>query len=101
LILLKKSFYIKRLDIWVQSAIIAIQIEKRSKNMKTALIVLSLSVLVACSPADDRARDSAGRIEKILPEVCLNGVVYYTNYNGYHTSYTPKFKPDSTVETCE
>jgi len=100
LILLKKSFYIKRLDIWVQSAIIAIQIEKRSKNMKTALIVLSLSLLVACSPADS-LRDSAGRKEISPPEVCMNGVVYYSKTGSYHTSYTPKFKPDSTVETCE
>jgi hypothetical protein len=69
--------------------------------MKTTVILLSLSLMVACSPADDRARDSAGRIEKILPEVCLNGVVYYANYNGYHTSYAPKFLPDSTVATCD
>jgi hypothetical protein len=65
--------------------------------MKTTVILLSLSLMVACSPADDRARDSAGRIEKILPEVCMNGVVYYA----YHTSYAPKFLPDSTVATCD
>ena len=72
--------------------------------MKTAFILLSLSLMVACSPADDRVRDSAGRIETSLPEVCLNGVVYYYHGHGvdYHgRGFAPKFKPDSTVETCE
>jgi hypothetical protein len=61
--------------------------------MKTAFILLSLTLMVACSPADDRA----GRIETSLSEVCLNGVVYY--FHGW--GFAPKFKPDSTVETCE
>ena len=71
--------------------------------MKTAFIALSLTLMVACSPADDRVRDSAGRIETSLPEVCLNGVVYYYHGDGAYNGrgFAPKFKPDSTVETCE
>jgi hypothetical protein len=71
--------------------------------MKTAFILLSLSLMVACSPADDRARDSAGRIETSLSEVCLNGVVYYYHGEGVYSAgwgFAPKFNPDSTVETC-
>jgi len=67
--------------------------------MKTALIVLSLSLLVACSP--EAPRDSVGRKERSLAEVCINGVVYYSHWSPHHTSYAPKFNTDSTVETCE
>jgi major membrane immunogen (membrane-anchored lipoprotein) len=71
--------------------------------MKTAFILLSLTLMVACSPADD-TRPNPHRIEKSLSEVCLNGVVYYYHGHGvdYHGwGFAPKFKPDSTVETCE
>ena len=68
--------------------------------MNKVFLIAILSTLVACSPADT-PRDSTGRVEKSLPEVCLNGVVYYGSRGTYHTSYSPKFKPDSTVETCE
>jgi len=69
--------------------------------MKTAFIVLLLSLLVACSP---EFIDSEGRKKATLAEVCLNGVVYYYHGHGvdYHGwGFSPKFKPDSTVETCE
>ena len=70
--------------------------------MKTAFILLSLSLLVACSPAEERnmPRDSEGRLELVPAEVCLNGVVYYRFRNAYGPSYAPKLNPDSTVETC-
>jgi hypothetical protein len=73
------------------------------KYINEIAVTICVVVMVGCSPADDRARDSAGRIETSLPEVCLNGVVYYYHgdgaYNGW--GFSPKFKPDSTVETCE
>ncbi len=73
------------------------------KYINEIAVAICVVVMVACSPADDRARDSAGRIETSLPEVCLNGVVYYYHgdgaYNGW--GFAPKFKSDSTVETCE
>ena len=69
--------------------------------MKTTVILLSLSLMVACSPADDRARDSAGRLELTPAEACVNGVVYYISRGTQHTSYAPKFLPDSTVATCD
>ena len=68
--------------------------------MKTAFIVLSLSLLVACSPADDRARDTSGRLELTPTEACVNGVVYYKSLVHMGYTYAPKFNPDSTVETC-
>lgn len=67
-----------------------------------ALILVSLAVLVACSPAEELPRDSEGRIEMSPNELCLNGVVYYGQYLEYqHGFLAPKFKPDSTVETCD
>jgi hypothetical protein len=62
--------------------------------MKTLITVVTLALLVACTPANDKGiRDVSHRYS----EVCLNGVVYYTG----QYRLTPKFKPDSTVETCE
>ena len=69
--------------------------------MKTTVILLSLSVLAACAPAGGRPTDSAGRPEISPAEVCMSGVVYYRSRGNYHTSYTPKFLPDSTVATCD
>ena len=66
--------------------------------MKKVITIAVLGLLVGCSPAPT---DSAGREEITLREVCLNGVVYYIKWGTYHISYAPKFKPDSTVETCE
>jgi hypothetical protein len=68
--------------------------------MKTAFILLSLSLMVGCSPAPT-ATDNAGREKIRLTEICLNGVVYYKSLVHMGYTYAPKFKPDSTVETCE
>jgi hypothetical protein len=65
--------------------------------MKTFITGVSLALLVGCSPADPE-RDSEGRYiaDSFHAEVCLKGVVYYSG----QYRLTPKFKPDSTVETC-
>ena len=43
---------------------------------------------------DNKNKDFGGR------QICLNGVVYYAGVNSVSPK-SPKFKPDSTVETCE
>jgi hypothetical protein len=68
--------------------------------MKSILIVgfVSIAIMVAsCSPGGF-PRDSEGRRvrDAAYGEICLNGVVYYTS----QYRLTPKFLPDSTVETC-
>ena len=65
--------------------------------MKTLITTVTLVLLVGCSPAEI-PRDSEGRQirDTRYEEICLNGVVYY---NGEYR-LTPKFLPDSTVETC-
>jgi hypothetical protein len=69
--------------------------------MKSVLVIVAAVMLVGCSPAEVPS-DSQGRIKnRGLSEVCVNGVVYYATYSHYGNNYTPKFKPDSTVETCE
>lgn len=69
--------------------------------MKSILIVgfVCIAIMVAsCSPKGF-PRDNKGRPVRDAgySEICLNGVVYYTG----HYRLTPKFLPDSTVETCE
>lgn len=67
--------------------------------MKTLITAVSLALLVGCSPAEV-PRDNNSRAVRSPAEVCINGVVYYVKYSVYGDSYSPKFKPDSTVETC-
>lgn len=56
--------------------------------------------LVACK--DNYPRDSKGRLNDTPPaEVCRNGVVYYRDAISSTHSYTPKFLPNSKVETCQ
>ncbi len=63
--------------------------------MKTLITAVALALLVGCGPVP---RDSEGRRSvNVYGEICLNGVVYYTGTY----SLAPKFKPDSTIETCE
>jgi hypothetical protein len=64
-------------------------------------VFIIAGLMVACSPADDRPTDSAGRLELTPAEACVNGVVYYISRGTQHTSYAPKFLPDSTVATCD
>ena len=66
------------------------------------VVAICVVVMVGCSPAEELPRDSEGRREMSPNELCLNGVVYYGQYLEYqHGFLAPKFKPDSTVETCE
>lgn len=65
--------------------------------MKTLITAVTLALLVGCSPAEV-PRDSEGRQirDTRYREICINGVVYYDG----DFLLAPKFKPDSTVETC-
>lgn len=69
--------------------------------MNKVFAIAVFSMLVACSPAEEMPRDSSGRLELTLVEVCSNGVVYYSvpNANGSR-SYTAKFTTNGTVELC-
>lgn len=67
--------------------------------MKTLITAVTLALLVGCSPAEIQ-KDNEGRIVQDLTEACINGVVYYKSYVHMGPTFTPKFKPDSTVETC-
>ena len=72
--------------------------------MKALILVSLVMLLTACGPAYETPRDSEGRIEMSPNELCLNGVVYYGRGISGGTSsanLAVKFKPDSTVETCE
>ena len=61
------------------------------------LVMLSLS----CLP-DNYPRDSKGRLEENNSfEVCRHGVVYYRDSVSSTYSYSPKFLPNSKVETCK
>lgn len=62
--------------------------------MKTIITVITLLLMTACS--DIIREPDERRIVNDYREICLNGVVYYSG----HYRLTPKFKPDSTVETC-
>lgn len=68
--------------------------------MKAFFVVSLVMTLAACGPAYKKPRDSEGRIEMSPNELCLNGVVYYGFGNTGNRYLAPKFKPDSTVETC-
>lgn len=67
--------------------------------MKTLITAVTLALLVGCT-AEEKNVDSQGRVFQDSREVCMNGVVYYISsvYGGQ--VFAPKFKPDSTVETC-
>lgn len=66
-------------------------------KLAASLIVTSLILLTGCEPV---VVDTNGRVIKTLDESCVNHVVYYvTSVHGGWT-YSPKFKTDSTVETC-
>jgi hypothetical protein len=71
--------------------------------MKTLITAVALALLVGCGPVprDDLQSQAGGGWCHFLShqrsgEICLNGVVYYTGTY----SLAPKFKQDSTVETC-
>lgn len=67
--------------------------------MKTLITAVTLALLVGCT-AEEKNVDSQGRVFQDRREVCMNGVVYYISSVHGGNVFAPKFKPDSTVETC-
>lgn len=65
------------------------------KNLKRSIVTMAILVaLTGC------VQESTSHNRIAPAETCLNGVVYYS-FTGYlFPSFSPKFKQDSTVETC-
>jgi hypothetical protein len=60
------------------------------------LILLGVILLVGCSEVDPNKIEHDIGMRHPLEEVCIDGVVYYSQYRQLAVG----FNPDSTVKTC-